>query len=354
MRPLLTIVIPCLNEKETIRKVVVDAKKNGQKYLPNKFELIVADNGSTDGTIDILNSLKDIRVIRVPVRGYGAALHWGIMKAKGEYVFFADADLSYDFSELKKFIKYIGKDNDLVLGSRLRGKIEKGAMPILNRYLGTPVLTVLIRLMYGIHTTDCNSGMRLVRRDFYKTLHMRNSGMEWASELLLKTALAGGKYKEVPINFFKDKRNLPPHLSRWSDGWRHLKAIVLVKPNYLFYPLLLFVAFTIYLLNKSFDLTFFFGLLSGSLFLSILAAKMLNFAIDNRESRVVNFVNKFPLPMIAIITTIIAFSLLLLFPNTQLTIKLFIASVVNIFNIWVFLIETIKTHLIKSLPEKMA
>jgi len=224
-------------------------------------------------------------------------------------------------------------------------------MPFLNRYIGTPLLTLLIRVIYGLNTTDCNSGMRMIKKSFYKELNMRNSGMEWASELLLKTALHAGRYAETPITFYKDRRGKPPHLLRWSDGWRHLKAIVLIKPNCLFGPLLILVALTSFFLKRSFDLTFFLSLLSGSLFLSILAAKMLNYAIDNKKSRLISILNRIPLAVLAIVATFIAFISLFVISNQHLGTKLFIASSVIIFNIWVFLMETIKTHLINPLPK---
>jgi len=139
-----------------------------ERKLCNRFEVIVADNGSTDGTLKILKAIKNIRVINVPVKGYGAALHWGIMRARGKYIIFADADLSYPFSNIEKFKSKIGGNPDLVLGSRFKGKIATGGMPFLHRYLGTPLLTFLIRLIYKIPTTDCNSGMRMVKKKFLR------------------------------------------------------------------------------------------------------------------------------------------------------------------------------------------
>ncbi|MCJ7740481.1 glycosyltransferase family 2 protein [Candidatus Microgenomates bacterium] len=176
----LSIVIPCLNEEVTIKRAVQTAYLSAKQLLKNNFEIIVADNGSTDGSLQKLSKIKHIRLIHVLVKGYGAALHFGILSAKYPYALFADADLSYDFSETGKFLPKIDKNFDLILGSRIQGNIEKGAMPFLHRFLGTPVLTFLIRLIYGIKTTDCNSGMRAVKRSFYRQLHMKNSGMEWA------------------------------------------------------------------------------------------------------------------------------------------------------------------------------
>ncbi|MGE4233389.1 MAG: glycosyltransferase family 2 protein [Bacteriovoracia bacterium] len=226
----LSIVIPCLNEAETIERVVKEAKQ-GLLESGLTGEVIVSDNGSTDGSQQLASALG-ARVVPAPLRGYGAALHYGIIAARGKYVLFGDADLSYDFTLTPKFSSFIADDNkDLVLGSRLNGTIHPGAMPFLNRYLGTPVLNWVIRLFFGLNTSDCNSGMRLVRKSFYEKLPMRAPGMEWASELLIKSKIMNARYAEIPIVLRKDGRNRPPHLRRWRDGWRHLKTIVLLSPN---------------------------------------------------------------------------------------------------------------------------
>lgn len=350
---LLSLVIPCLNEEGTIEEAVETAYQAGKKWVPGKFEVVVADNDSSDGSVEKVKKQGVARLIKVPVRGYGAALHWGILKAKGKFVLYTDADLSYDFQETKKFIPFIKKDFDLILGSRMKGKIDEGAMPFLNQYLGTPLLTGLIRLIYRIKTTDCNSGMRMVKKSFYQTLHMRNSGMEWASELLLKTALHKGKYAEVPINFYKDQRNRPPHLLRWADGWRHLKAIVLLKPNSLAIFLPIFLIIAVVILPKSFGVAFFFGLLTEALLLSLLALKMLQFAIEGKESRLIKLVRKLPITPIGILVTIIAFAFLFIIPDIHLGTKLLLASAAIIFDVWVFLMETIETHLINRLSESI-
>jgi glycosyltransferase involved in cell wall biosynthesis len=346
-----SIVIPCLNEASTIEKAVLLARKALKSIKVGSPEIIVADNGSTDGSVQKTLRQNIARVVKVPVRGYGAALHWGIMNAKSKYVFFADADLSYNFMEIKKFLPFIHRDYDLVLGSRFEGRISEGAMPFLHRYFGTPILTFLIRIMYGIKTTDCNSGMRLVRKSFYKKLKMRNSGMEWASELLCKTAIAGGKYGEVPIRFYKDKRGRKPHLLSWADGWRHWKAIFLIKPNYMFAPVIVCGFLAAYFVKRYFALTYFFSLLAGSIFLSVLAAKMLNYATGSTQSRIINIVNKMPIVVIAAFLSICSFIALFVIPDVHLGTKLGIASAVIIFDVWVFLMETIKTHLVNRLPD---
>ncbi len=350
--PILSIVIPCLNEKDTIEACVMDAKKNADKYFKNNYELIVSDNGSTDGTLKILQRKKYVKIVNAPVRGYGAALHWGIMKAKGKYIISADADLSYPFSNLAKFSPVIDLDADLILGSRFKGKIRKGAMPPLHRYIGTPLLSWLIRLIYRIPTTDSNSGMRMVKKSFYKSLNMRNSGMEWDSELLLKTANNKGKYLEVPIVLEKDKRKKSPHLSTWSDGWRNLKTIILLKIECLYaffiiFPLLAFVSYKF----KSFGLTFFFLELMVVLFLSILALELLGSIIENKFNRVAKFLVEFKLVPLTILAVAAVCALIIIIPDSHLGTKLFLVSSLGIIFMWIFLIETIKTHLVNRLPD---
>ncbi len=350
-RPTISIVIPCLNEKRTIKKAIEDAKKHCINSFPRDWEIVISDNGSTDGTLEILKKIKGIKLIHVPVRGYGAALHWGITNSRGDYVIFADADLSYPFSNIKRFQATLADKPDLVLGSRMTGNIQKGAMPFLHRYLGTPVLTWLIRLIYKIPTTDCNSGMRLVKKSFYKQLNMRNSGMEWASELLLKTALKNGKYREIPIRFVKDKRGSAPHLSTWSDGWRHFKSIFLLKPSSLYPFLFLFPVLAWLLRDKSFGLTFLFLDLTVILILSLFTLGLLGAIIENSPTKVSDFLLEFKLvPITGAITLIVGLAIVSM-PDSRLGTKLFLVNVLGILTMWIFLIETIKTHLANRLPD---
>lgn len=347
----LSIVIPCLNERKTILSVLRDARHHANKFLGKDFEIIVSDNGSTDGSQKAIKKVKGIRLINVPVRGYGAALHWGIMSSKAKYSLIADADMSYPFSNLIRFKNQIRENPDLVLGSRLRGKIEKGAMPFLHRYFGTPLLTVLIRVIYGIDTSDCNSGMRLIRNNFYKSLNMRNSGMEWASEMLLKTALKKGKYLEVPIDFKKDNRSRKPHLATWADGWRHLKSIFLLKTQTLNWGVGVFIAIGVVFYKKSFALSFLSFSLSFILFLSILTLQLLKMVIDKQENKVSSFLIQFRLVPLCILSTLIIGISIMFIPDNRLGTKLFLANAIGIVFMWMFLVETIKTHLINKLSD---
>ena len=347
----ISFVIPCLNEEKTIKEVINKASNAGRNYIGKSFELIITDNGSTDRSVEIIKRTRKARLIKVPIRGYGAALHWGILKAKAEYIFYADADLSYSFSELKNFLPLLENKPDLILGSRIKGKIQKEAMPFLNRYVGTPILSFLIRVFYGIPTTDCNSGMRMIKRSFYKKLKMKNSGMEWASELIIRTALHNGIYKETPIIFLKDKREKSPHLLRWSDGWRHLKTIILLKPKIFVYIMGLFI-FGIYLsYDNSFAFLSLFILLLMVTLLSFLALMFLSFAIEKKHNSISKILNNnFLVPLVGIfVVSVILITYFL--SNEHLGTKVLLAAIVSITLIWVFMIETIKTHLVNRLPD---
>lgn len=348
----LSILIPCLNEKATIGKAIDMARKAGQTISSKGLEIIVADNGSTDGSWKYLSEQKNITLVKVPIPGYGAALHFGILAAKHPYILFADADLSYDFKEAVDFIPFMKKNYDLILGSRFKGHIEDKAMPLMHRFFGTPILTFLINRIYRINTSDCNSGMRVVRKYFYEKLGMKNSGMEWASELLIKTALQGGKYAEVPINFAKDKRHGKPHLRSWEDGWRHLKVIILLKPKLLLIPAILF--FTLGLLFIPFSLftsiaTFLFA---EFLVLAYLVAVKLQAILLNTQSAISSYLDKLPLIFLGIISTVLGILQLFIISDAHLFTKYILLYQAVMFDLWLFFIETIKTHLVNPLPDK--
>jgi glycosyltransferase involved in cell wall biosynthesis len=235
---ILSVVIPCLNEATTIAAVIQEALL-GLEHSELTGEVVVADNGSTDGS-QILATQAGARVVNVPQRGYGAALHYGILSAWGKFVIIGDADLSYDFSLIYRFRDFVleideAHTMDVVLGSRFKGDIEPGAMPILNRYLGTPALNLAIFLFFGFETSDCNSGMRVMRTEFYRRLPMRAPGMEYATELIIKSMIFKARYAEVPINLRRDQRGRRPHMRPWRDGWRNLKNIVLLSPTRLIF-----------------------------------------------------------------------------------------------------------------------
>jgi glycosyltransferase involved in cell wall biosynthesis len=234
----LTVLLPCLNEAETLASCVLAA----QAYLARSGvsgEVLVADNGSTDGSPGIAAELG-ARVVRVPVRGYGAALRAGIAAARGRYVIMADADDSYDLSALDPFLGRLRAGDDLVMGNRFRGGIAPGAMPALHRYLGNPVLSFVGRLFFRSPVDDFHCGIRGFRRDRVTELDLRTSGMEFASEMVVKATLHGLRISEVPTTLRPDGRSRPPHLRSWRDGWRHLRFLLIYSPRWLYlYPGLL-------------------------------------------------------------------------------------------------------------------
>ena len=191
----------------------------------------------------------------------------------------------------------------------------------------------------------------MVKKSFYKTLNMKCSGMEWASELLLKTALCCGTYSEIPILFMKDKRNRNPHLNTWSDGWRHLKSIILLKPETLYFGLLFLAVMTIVFLKISFAFVFLFANLFVVLSLSLLTLYLLGSIIDKRESKFSRFLLKFRLVPITMLISLVVGIFVLFVPESHLGIKLFLVSVLGIIFMWIFFVETIKTHLVNRLPE---
>jgi glycosyltransferase involved in cell wall biosynthesis len=231
----LTILMPCLNEAETLSACIKKAQGSIIR-LGVRAEILVADNGSIDGSQDIARMLG-ARVIQVKERGYGAALRAGIFAASGKYIIMGDADDSYAFDALEEFYCKLESGRQLVMGNRFRGGISAGAMPPLHRYLGNPVLSFIGRLLFRIPIGDFHCGLRGFHRDAVLKLRLQTSGMEFASEMVIKSAMAGLNICEVPTTLKPDGRSRPPHLRSWRDGWRHLRFMLLHSPRWLFiYP----------------------------------------------------------------------------------------------------------------------
>jgi glycosyltransferase involved in cell wall biosynthesis len=228
----LSIVIPCLNEEKTLPIVIRKAQRSLERLNING-EVVVADNGSTDSSVSVAKSFG-ARIVHCPQKGYGNALRCGFENAEGKFLIMGDADDSYNFEEIDDFIKYLRDGYDIVMGTRLKGKIEKGAMPFLHRYLGTPALTFILNLFFGTKITDCNCGMRGLTKKSFEKLNLSSAGMEFASEMIIKSGIFNLKMKEVSITLYRDKRDKPPHLHTWRDGWRHLKFMLLYAPNFVF------------------------------------------------------------------------------------------------------------------------
>ncbi len=231
----LTILMPCLNEAETIGQCV----ENAMSFLRGEGvagEVLIADNGSEDGSVAIAVA-AGARVIHVDQRGYGAALLGGVAAAEGRYVIMGDADESYDFTSLGHFLRELRQGSQLVMGNRFKGGIAPGAMPRLHRYLGNPVLSGIGRLFFRVPIGDFHCGLRGFDRQAIQDLDLNTTGMEFASEMVVKASLKGLTISEVPTTLAPDGRSRPPHLRSWRDGWRHLRFLLLFSPRWLFlYP----------------------------------------------------------------------------------------------------------------------
>lgn len=233
----LTILMPCLNEAETLAVCIRKALES-LRWLDVAGEVLIADNGSEDGSQDIARA-EGARVIDIARRGYGAALRGGIEAACGEYVLMADADDSYALDDLEPFVLALRSGVDIVMGNRFRGGIEKGAMPFLHRRLGNPVLSMLGRVFFHIRIGDFHCGMRGFRRDRIRELGMQTDGMEFASEMIVRASLHHLQIVEVPTTLRPDGRTRAPHLRTWRDGWRHLRFLLAFSPRWLLlYPAL--------------------------------------------------------------------------------------------------------------------
>lgn len=236
----LTILMPCLNEAETLVECIEKAKD----FLVRENihgEVLISDNGSHDGSQQLAEK-HGARVVDATQRGYGAALITGINAAKGQYIIMGDADVSYDFANLKLFIDKLRDGYELVMGNRFKGGIKPGAMPFLNRYLGNPVLSFIGRLFFKTPIGDFHCGLRGFNRESMRKIGLQAQGMEFASEMVVKASLMKLRVTEVPTTLSPDGRSRPPHLRKWRDGWRHLRLLLLFSPRWMFlYPGLMFV-----------------------------------------------------------------------------------------------------------------
>lgn len=229
----LTILMPCLNEAETLAVCIGKARAFLDK-AGIAGEVLIADNGSADGSQAIAAAMG-ARVVPVAEKGYGAALLGGIAAARGRFIIMGDADDSYDFSALEAFVVRLRDGADLVMGNRFQGGIEPGAMPPLHRYLGNPVLSFIGRLFFRIKTGDFHCGLRGFNAESIRRLDLQTTGMEFASEMVVRGALAGLRIEEVPTTLKPDGRSRPPHLRTWRDGWRHLKFLLVYNPRWMFF-----------------------------------------------------------------------------------------------------------------------
>jgi glycosyltransferase involved in cell wall biosynthesis len=284
----LTILMPCLNEAETLAVCIKKAKK----FLEDNQvsgEVLISDNGSTDGSQKIAQD-NGARITNVPEKGYGSALIGGTKAARGKYVIMGDADDSYDFTNLMPFLTKLREGFDLVMGNRFKGGIAPGAMPASHRYLGNPVLSGIGRLFFHSDIGDFHCGLRGYNREAILKLGLRTTGMEYASEMVVKATLCKLKIAEVPTTLSKDGRSHPPHLRSFSDGWRHLRFLLVYSPNWLFlYPGMIFtiaglVAMTLLLTGpvKMGAVTFDITTLLYSSFAVIIGTELMLFSVFSK------------------------------------------------------------------------
>jgi glycosyl transferase family 2 len=228
-----SVVIPCLNEANSLA-YCVDKATDAFRKAGLSGEVVVADNGSTDGSVQIAEE-HGARVLRVSERGYGAALRAGIAAARGPFIIMGDADDSYDFADVPRFVEKLREGFDVVMGNRFHGGIKPGAMPSLHKYFGNPGLTAVLNLLFHVGIGDSYCGMRGFSRALYDRLDVRSSGMEFALEMIIKSAQIGARITEIPVILWPDKRGRAPHLRSFRDGWRSLRFMLLYAPNWLFF-----------------------------------------------------------------------------------------------------------------------
>jgi glycosyltransferase involved in cell wall biosynthesis len=227
-----SVVIPCLNEANSIA-FCIDKARKAFHDAGIQGEVVIGDNGSTDGSIEIAEK-HGARVAHASLKGYGHALRAGIAAARGQFIIMGDADDSYDFSEVPRFVAKWREGYEVVMGNRFKGEIKPGAMPWHHQYLGNPVLSGLVKILFHTSIGDSHCGMRGFTKDVYQRMDLRTTGMEFASEFVIKAAKLGAKMTEIPITLWPDKRGRPPHLRSFRDGWRHLRFMLLYAPNWLF------------------------------------------------------------------------------------------------------------------------
>jgi len=249
----LSIILPCLNEERTVGTCIAKARRSLENNRING-EIIVADNGSTDKSIEIAQAYG-ARVIHVQEKGYGNALKGGFKAAHGKFIIMADADESYELDNLMPFVEKLREGYDLVMGNRFKGGIAPGAMPWHHRYIGNPILSFIGKLFFNSPANDFHCGIRGFTQEAVQKMELHTTGMELASEIVIKASILGMKVCEVPTRLFPDKRDRPPHLRSFRDGWRHLRFLLLYSPAWLFlYPGIVFVA-----LGGLLSLALFFG-----------------------------------------------------------------------------------------------
>lgn len=228
--PEISFVLPCLNEARTIEACIREIQACIALHSLSA-EILVADNGSSDGSQQ-LAAAAGARVVHASERGYGAALMAGFDAAQGKYLVMGDADLSYDFREAQRLIEKLRAGADLAMGSRFAGRIEPGAMPFLHRYLGNPVLSFLGRRIFRVQVSDFHCGLRALTKDAYQAMRLRTTGMEFASEIVVKAGVRRMRVAEAPVTLRRDGRDRPPHLQTWRDGWRHLRFLLTLSPRW--------------------------------------------------------------------------------------------------------------------------
>lgn len=292
----LTILMPCLNEEETLPHCIEMARQ-GIARCAVHAEILIADNGSTDRSREVAEA-AGARVVEVPDKGYGNALRGGLRAARGRFVIMGDADGSYDFSEISEFLSRLRGGADIVMGCRMPGgggTIAHGAMPWKHRWIGNPALTFIGRLLFRCPSHDFHCGLRALTREAFEKMDLRTEGMEFASEMVIKASLREMRIEEVPITLHKDRRSRPPHLRSWRDGWRHLRFMLLFSPRWL----LLYPGLTATLIGG----VFFLRLLAGPI-----TVGGINFDLNTLEIAGLVFLFGYQLILFACFARIFAFT----------------------------------------------